>query len=655
MNITVYNIPRVLGSNDPEDFSRMFEILTVDDQNPDFVASYTVSSTRQNITTVICTYEQSAIQQKLDGDFERVYGTLGLTRFGRKCVDAGMVKAMLNIAADSSYSSDVPKERYMGQYNALESLAYLMQCGDLNQRGELLDEMLKHDVIDICLRKLDHPLCVHRQQSINLLRVLSSESFLGQKISAEVAASIITAMCKFTLEGPRVFIDGLFASATTWQSRMFMGSDQYPASRAGRYVPRYYAMAQESALWAVHGLLCTSPPPPRKFCLDIIKDKPEIVDMLFDCTIIARPAWYPETQVDSIACEILALLFQPPLHIVPGVSSNVERDPEFHEWKQSLGKLTSREGWDVRIIQAWNKLRNEDIAGVRRLFSRVEQDYFAFEPPNKESFRSIFGYRGTSRIALLRLIANISHVAESLSNAQIESFLWIAYEASRKVKNINECHNESDMFSVIERSEEVFRSPMYTVSSNTTVDAPEQIAEERVLGPTALARLLAVLAQRNRLGKLQSLKKPTDGLSPSTSLDQVQQIIHPDAIKRFLKIALQRVKARMETGRKRDDTDHARAAYTSAAELAAALVALDTFTQGQYNGEVKGARKELVLALGSASEMALRSKKFHKALSFAMGAVTIADGIPTSEGLDSSVVSRNKQRVNQARAVVGSG
>lgn len=143
---------------------------------------------------------------------------------------------------------------------------------------------------------------------------------------------------------------------------------EVPAKRAAEHVPRFYAMAQESALWTAHGLLCTSPPPSRKHCLDILKKRPEILDLLFDCAIIARPAWYPETQVDSIACEVIALLFQWPSHIVPGVSTpqdNVFRAQEWKAMTQIAAILTSRDEWCEKIIEVWMKIEEEDWREVR--------------------------------------------------------------------------------------------------------------------------------------------------------------------------------------------------------------------------------------------------------------------------------------------------
>ena len=137
---------------------------------------------------------------------------------------------------------------------------------------------------------------------------------------------------------------------------------------AAEHAPRFYAMTQQSAVFTAHGLLCTTPPLSRKHCLDILKKKPEILDLLFDCAIITRPPWYPETRVDSIACEVLALLFQQPSHIVPGVSTPQDTAFRAQEWKamtQAATILTSREDWCEKIVEVWMKVEEEDWREVQ--------------------------------------------------------------------------------------------------------------------------------------------------------------------------------------------------------------------------------------------------------------------------------------------------
>lgn len=111
----------------------------------------------------------------------------------------------------------------------------------------------------------------------------------------------------------------------------------------------------------------------------------------------------------------------------------------------------------------------------------------------------------------------------------------------------------------------------------------------------------------------------------------------------------------MDKGRERarkSDNDYAKAAFTSAAELSAALVAFDSHTQGQYSKEMLGARKELALALGNAAEMAIREKYWQQALYFGSGAVTAAENIPAGEHLDANIIAKNKRRVEQARNAI---
>ncbi|KIK41686.1 hypothetical protein CY34DRAFT_805777 [Suillus luteus UH-Slu-Lm8-n1] len=652
MNIALNNIEQVLSAREPElsqNLTKLFTKLLERNQDPTFV---------QNYTGAIKLWFRKESQTRKSRD------PLSFSAFGSACYAAGIVKTFLAVVTSHLYtqSQSQPKERFIGQYNALEALAEFMQTGNLTQRRTLLEDMKKHHVINICLSHLSHPLCIFRQLAINTLRVLANESVLGETLSATEAADIIAAVCRFTLEGPDFFIEGMRSPNTTWQSQMVMGATDVPAKRAAEHVPRFYAMAQESALWTAHGLLCTSPPPSRKHCLDILKKRPEILDLLFDCAIIARPAWYPETQVDSIACEVIALLFQWPSHIVPGVSTpqdNVFRAQEWKAMTQIAAILTSRDEWCEKIIEVWMKIEEEDWREVRGWFDRVEVDYHAFEPPDDDAFDEVFEYRGTSRIAMLRLVSTLSHAAEScgVTNAEIESLLRMAYIASRKVKSESELDDTKpeDRYTCTERTEEIFRSPMYTVSLNMQVDAPLQIADESIIGPTALARLLVVLAQRKAFDTIQGLKKAPNGLSSSTCLNHVQQITNPDVIRRFLKIALQRVRASMDKGRERarkSDNDYAKAAFTSAAELSAALVAFDSHTQGQYSKEVLGARKELALALGNAAEMAIREKYWQQALYFGSGAVTAAENIPAGEHLDANIIAKNKRRVEQARMAI---
>ncbi|EIW74079.1 hypothetical protein CONPUDRAFT_113828 [Coniophora puteana RWD-64-598 SS2] len=582
--------------------------------------------------------------------------------FANSCLKAGLVKTMMAVAREEWSTPGVPKARYIAQYHALEGLCDLMRSGDVSERQSLLSEMLREDIVGLCLRNLQHRLCLMRQLAVNTLRALAAESFLAANVPASTAADVIEGVCLYTLDGPGFVIAQMDDPETTWQSQMFMDKEDIPPKISSRYCPRFYAMAQESAMWTAHGLLSTYPPPTQEYCYGILRRKPGIIDLLLDCAILDRQPWYPENQTDSVACEVLSLLFQWPRHIVPGVVTPMDKAFRSQEWKsilQSLAILTSRQDWVEKLTEVWMRLQEEDLIELRRYFLRVEQDYGAMNPPNDEDFNCVFEYRATSRIGILRVITTLTYAAEScgVTNAQVESLLHVAYVASRNVKPSGECVVMRDICDSMENGHEIFRSPMWTISFADVADEPAEIAPESILGPTALVRLLVILAQRKALDGIQKLRKAPIGLSPSTSLRHIRQITHPEIVHRVVKMAQARLRARLDKGRqrvavKKNDADwnFACAAFTSAAELAAALVALDVHTDGVYRVDIRGARKQLVIALGNAAQMTLNTRRYQRALHYALGAVSAAENIPGDEELDLEITEKNKRRINQAKS-----
>lgn len=257
---------------------------------------------------------------------------------------------------------------------------------------------------------------------------------------------------------------------------------------------------------------------------------------------------------------------------------------------------------------------------------------------------------------MLRLIATLSHFVDecNISDADLASFLPIGLAASQNVKSMQQSARvEADTYTWIERSTEIFRSPVYTVFTYDKVYPAQQIAEESVLGPTAYLRLLAVLSSRGTLKGIQKWKRLPKEASPSVSLADVKAAAHRDAIQRTLALALNRVTARRETGHKRirkdNEMDHAGFAYSSGAELAASLVAFDVASKGEWEAQIRGARKELVLCLGNAAEMALGIQRYRQALKCALGAVNAAQELSPHDAVDETVKAKNTRRVERAR------
>ena len=101
---------------------------------------------------------------------------------------------------------------------------------------------------------------------------------------------------------------------------------------------------------------------------EVLKDSPEILDILFDCAIIPRPTLFPTSTVCTLACEALTSLFILPAYIVPGVPTPLHLSPEMQDWKpssQCLAILTSQKDWADKIIETWMKVEEEEYLGIR--------------------------------------------------------------------------------------------------------------------------------------------------------------------------------------------------------------------------------------------------------------------------------------------------
>jgi len=140
-------------------------------------------------------------------------------------------------------------------------------------------------------------------------------------------------------------------------------------------------MSQESASWAIQGLLLCTPPPSQQFCHEVLKHDPELIDLLFKCAAVPRDAWYPELQVDSIICEAIVMLFRIPIFSVPGIPISLDYDFQTtteEEWKAVLDSLklfTSRPNWVQMILGVWEMMEDETPQSVRK-YACVFDFYF---------------------------------------------------------------------------------------------------------------------------------------------------------------------------------------------------------------------------------------------------------------------------------------
>ncbi|KAI6042029.1 hypothetical protein EDC04DRAFT_3059043 [Pisolithus marmoratus] len=558
----------------------------------------------------------TAIERRLKRDPS--FAGQGLDDFGKACVRAGVVMTVSSFASRPQPPTVPFREYQLAQQSALASLYHICVGCDSTERITITDQILTGGVTVRLMPLLDHDNWDLRSLSACIFITLAADAVYVGTLTTVTKGEIAVRLCCVVLRDLERIADRIENHPTKMLGAVDINEFHSPLAH------------QQHVLRGVGDFLKSHPPHSVKSRLDILKERPEILDYLFDCATIPGLPGYPLSAANATACEVLANLLEWPSHLVPGVSTPMDSALKTRDWKalsQCLTILTSREAWMEKIVEAWMNMVEQTHQDIKAMLEEHLEG-----PPLDEAVESVCRHRGTIRVNVLRIIINLTHAAEScgISNADIESFLHIAYTASRKVPLREECHSNDDYLMYVERG---------------------AVNGESILGPTALARLLVVLAQRKALHGIQGLKKAPNGLSSSTCLNHVQHITNPDVIRRFLDIALERVKANTSVGRERAAKtryDLALPAFTSSAELAAALVTFDTQTQGQYSNEVVGARRELVIALGNASEMALRQKGYLVALSFAYGAVSAAENIPAGEDLDPSIVEKNRRRIHQA-------
>lgn len=131
-------------------------------------------------------------------------------------------------------------------------------------------------------------------------------------------------------------------------------------------------MKAEHYMFGAHALLCRLPIPSRAFILDVVTRRPSLVELYFECALMPRQPWYPESDVDSAAIESLALLMQFPLTTIPHLDIPQEaKDKDDYQTDldtsvKIIQVFVSRPNWSQRLIDVWSKYEHERITTVER-------------------------------------------------------------------------------------------------------------------------------------------------------------------------------------------------------------------------------------------------------------------------------------------------
>ncbi|EIW75957.1 hypothetical protein CONPUDRAFT_169190 [Coniophora puteana RWD-64-598 SS2] len=311
-----------------------------------------------------------------------------------------------------------------------------------------------------------------------------------------------------------------------------------------------------------------------------------------------------------------------------------------------MRSFTSQAKWADRLVDAWTASGHwcEDSEEFMRSFAAAQSLYGSTQSPfSQETIGNFYDGSGRSRISLLRIITTLTHFSDAagVKNVDIYSLLGVAYQASFKM---NQERN---------RTQSICDWPLWLarITESSYWCDPVHVSPERVLGPTAFARLLVVLAQRNALNSIQFLQRAPDGLSPTTSLAQIQQMTHPDIIRRFLHISIYRIKDYMQGAvyLRREMPARAGVVFYGAAELAAAIIAFVDLTGDTYTQATVGARPALVVALGSLAQISMQMKQYKRTYSLALTAAEVDGKSNTGERIDPNLVEVYRRLARDAK------
>ncbi|KAK7685473.1 hypothetical protein QCA50_011337 [Cerrena zonata] len=202
------------------------------------------------------------------------------------------------------------------------------------------------------------------------------------------------------------------------------------------------------------------------------------------------------------------------------------------------------------------------------------------------------------------------------------------------------------------------RSPILghqSIRSDSDAEPSAHLPCTELIGPIALLRLLTRLAERGLIMQSQSWTQLPEGTSSSTTVQDIKQILEPTVLKKILAIAVKRISRFREYIRDRVQKGLYHTAlinYIPLAELALSVLEFDRVTGGTFANATCGARKELVLCLGNAAEMAIRKGLNDDALRLAAAANFYGAGAPREEKIPVEVVEKNKRRLAEAKRVL---
>lgn len=600
--------------------------------------------------------------------YERVGTCGGLNEFMMGCVELGLMEAMFALAKRPR--NDVKTIVSI----ALDIVHTVISLAQPSERQYLLVRAATCEGLNKCLEIMEnHELCLDRYAAARGVQALAVELTWAHLLTSTEAGEVIERLMRQIARGADSFSEELRKPDRMWQVSKMIDRNITDPQLAAEYGKRWFGITTELCIFAVHSLVCVEPRHTRQFLFEVAQSHPKIIDLLLDCAATPRDEAYPDDTTRQFALEVLVLLVYWPRQLVPGVDISFEHETEFdcQRMKEkidsnrrtslsSIGLLVSSRGWREKILTIWSNIEHETPEQIAGMLRRVIQRAWGGMSVDNETILQIYTERGYLRILALHIITAVTHLP-SVDTGDLISFLPIAFLATKRggvfAADIASYTPRSarDLQEHAEQVAAISRSPLsraHFEDRNPAIDPQCTIPELIIAAPTALMRLLVVLAERSLFEQIPTWTALPTTCAANVSLAQVKQITSPAVISQLLPLVFKRVVTQRETSRRNVNSTPlvARDDYRIAAELAAALIAFDSAVGGKWRGSMRGTWKELVLSLGNAAEMSNRVGDFETALGFSIAAMYTIERIPPdAEVVNPEVKQKNLRRWRTAR------
>ncbi|KIJ41196.1 hypothetical protein M422DRAFT_255700 [Sphaerobolus stellatus SS14] len=624
----------------------------------------------------------------------------GYNAFYDKCLDNGLLEALMRHS--DLHSPKTRRTRALAMQMWDNSI---MLSGTLAKVGQAHRDLV-HLCKDVLVRSFQSELAAQRLQTPKYIKSWCGGPWI-QDLDPEEIAELSMACLDYAHNGEESIIKDLragelyenVAEVATYLG-MFINSHSKPApQQISDELPLVWSLSRDQALYAVMDLLNRRKVwHQRRDCLKLVENH----DTLFEQLLIIishfeRPWYHPFANADATALKLLVFLLKTP-HVWLGElsdryfnSPNAPIPPEGitqsikSEWQahvELMRLFVQERTWKTALLRKWDRLERDGLEHIISKLRDRQRDTPLVFPSIGSLLNDIYSERGISRIAILRILTNLTY-GPNLNEPLVPtntlfSLLSLAYSASQKIPSkdkaqLSHRHAEGtvgrkDYYLRMERTS-VIESSYHPRQPIPGAIVSFWVQSESITGPTLLVRLLRRIYQTYPdIANWMSM--PPNTVS-NDQLGRIQQITSPEVVRIVVnnivtkripgeKAELAMILRNGSTGRRLSEgspEDVCRGGYLAVAELALDVTRLynesPESVRSTWSSLVIPAQKEAIACIGNVSVMASHISDWDTAWWFAKCALDELEGVneaaaKASDWNPEDMKKKNRERIEKA-------